>query len=102
MIHLSESELKEVKRILEFWLPDYEIWAFGSRVSGKNLKTSSDLDLAIISDKQVDKKDFIRLKDAFSLSDLPFRVDITDWSTTEDYFRDIIKENYEVIQVGNK
>ncbi len=98
MIYLTDSELKEIKRILEFWLPSYEVWVFGSRVTGKNLKKSSDLDLAIISNAPVDKKDFTRLKDAFTLSDLPFRVDIADWSVTEDYFRDIIKENYEILQ----
>jgi len=37
------------------------------------------------------------IKDAFSESDLPFRVDVLEWSRTSEEFRKIIAENYEVV-----
>lgn len=38
------------------------------------------------------------LKDAFSESDLPFTVDVLDWHTIPDSFRDVILRQYEVVQ----
>jgi len=95
-MYIEQSELDEVLEILSRLVPQYEVWAFGSRVSGKNLRKFSDLDLAIITDKKLGN--LWKIKDAFSLSQLPFSVDIIDWTKTEDYFKDIIKKEYEVIQ----
>ena len=40
----------------------------------------------------------IRLRDAFSESDLPFKVDIVDWALTSTEFKEIIKRGYEVLK----
>lgn len=95
---VKEEELKEIIDILAFYLKGYEVWAFGSRVTGTNLKKFSDLDLAVITEKPLTTRQVQKIKDAFSISDLPFRVDIIDWSRTEEEFKAIIKQNYEVIQ----
>ena len=40
---------------------------------------------------------FAELKEAFVESNLPFRVDISDWTAVSEKFRNIIEESYEVI-----
>jgi len=40
------------------------------------------------------------LKEAFEESDLPFRVDITDYNAISNEFRAIIKAKYEILQKG--
>ena len=97
-MHISDAQRDIVKRILVDLVPDYEVWAFGSRVHLKNLKPYSDLDLAIITQTKLDSKIYGSLKEAFSESDLPFRVDVLDWSQTDDNFRKVILQNYEIIQ----
>ena len=61
-------------------------------------KKYSDLDLAIISEEPLDFLARDRLKEAFSESDLPWRVDLLDWATTSEDFREIIRKVYVVIQ----
>lgn len=51
--------------------------AYGSRVKGK-AKRFSDLDLAVKSDAELDLAELFALRDAFSESDLPIRVDVLD------------------------
>ncbi len=42
------------------------------------------------------------LRDAFSDSDLPFKVDLVDWAATKENFRKIIKKGYVVLKGGEK
>jgi len=97
MIDVDSEHLKVVKNILAKHLRGYEIWAFGSRVDG-TAKKYSDLDLVIITDTPVSLITIASVKEAFSESNLPFKVDIIDWSTTSENFRKIIKDHYTVIQ----
>lgn len=86
MIDLEEKYLQEVLRILETHVPDCEVRAFGSRVTGTAEKFS-DLDLALISSENLDWRKIERLKGAFSASDLPISVDVVDWNATSEEFR---------------
>jgi len=86
-----------VRDILNRHVARYEVWAFGSRVSGK-AKPQSDLDLAIISDTPLPLTISARLVDDFSESDLPWRVDVVDWATTQPAFRKIIERDKVVLQ----
>lgn len=97
---LSSDELQTVHDILAFYAKGYEVRAFGSRVTGKHLKKFSDLDLVIMGDESLPIRAYARIKDAFTLSDLPFRVDVLDWSDVSPEFRKIIDANYEVVQSG--
>jgi hypothetical protein len=40
------------------------------------------------------------MKEDFSESDLPFRVDILDWAVTQDNFRDIVERDKVVVQAA--
>ncbi|MCL6591561.1 MAG: nucleotidyltransferase domain-containing protein [Firmicutes bacterium] len=82
---------------LRQYLPGYEVWAFGSRVTGK-AKRYSDLDLAVISNHPLDFGLLGEIRDAFSESDLPFKVDLVDWAATSPEFREIIKRQYEMMK----
>ncbi len=86
-----------VHRILQKHVPTLEVWAFGSRVSGR-VKPYSDLDLAVISGTPPGWGVIAALKDDFSESDLPWRVDVVDFVTTDPAFQDIIARNKIVIQ----
>jgi predicted nucleotidyltransferase len=97
MINLSSDYLTIVKEILHQFVPNNEVWAFGSRVTG-TAKQYSDLDITIISDQPLDFGALGNIRDAFSESDLPFKVDVVDWATTSIEFRKIIKNEYQVIQ----
>ena len=97
MLTITEQELQIVKAILQQYVPEYSVWAFGSRVKG-TAKPYSDLDLAIITDQPLSLATHADLSDAFSESDLTWKVDIVDWATTDERFRQIIRGKYEVLQ----
>ena len=99
MLTITEQELQIVKSILQQYVPEYPVWAFGSRVKG-TAKPYSDLDLAIITDQPLSLATRADLTNAFSESDLPWKVDIVDWATTDKRFREIIRERYEVVEIG--
>ena len=88
-IDVSPQDLAIVKSILEKHVPEYEVRAFGSRVSW-TAKGSSDLDLAVMTDKPLATMRLADLKEEFSESDLPFKVDVVDWAATKEDFRKII------------
>lgn len=90
-MHLSNDEIREVRRIISFWAPGVPIYAFGSRVHGRNLKRYSDLDLCLKDSLPVPDSIRWKLKDAFTLSDLPMRVDIVDWNDLSPEFRKVIE-----------
>jgi len=96
-IDITLPDLEIVQQILRENIPEYTVWAFGSRVSGTARKFS-DLDIVLISDKPLETLRMALLRDAFSDSDLPFTVDIIEWSSTDDEFQRIIKKDYFVLQ----
>ena len=98
-MHINDQHLCYVLDILKKQVPNHEIWAFGSRVHGKNIKKFSDLDLAV-QDSQMPLK--LKEKSSFSDSNLPFRVDIVTWSGIDQSFKDIIVKNYNVLQQSSK
>jgi uncharacterized protein len=98
MIDLPAIHLQTVKDILLKYVSNYEIWVFGSRITGK-AKTYSDLDLVIISNASLPLLTMALLKDAFSESALPFKVDILDWSQLTPDFKQIIEKQHEIIHL---
>jgi type I restriction enzyme S subunit len=99
VIDLNQRDWGEVTRILAQYVPEYAVWAFGSRVSGP-AKTYSDLDIAILTDQPLSLERMATIRDAFDESDLPIRVDVVDWASTGASFREIIRQSYVVIQEG--
>ena len=63
--------------------------AFGSRTAG-HAKRFSDLDVALEVENGVPIETLARLRDAFSESDLPIKVDVVDWNALDPEFRSAI------------
>ena len=100
MIHLEPKYLQQVQTILKQIIPQYEVWAFGSRVHGKGLKKFSDLDLVIITDKTINPQLITQLTDSFAESDLPFRVDVLEWNDIDISFQKSIQNEHDIIQTN--
>lgn len=102
MVELKREYLEAVKKILSEYVGEYEVRAFGSRVHKENLKPFSDLDLVVMTEQPLDAPRLGKLQDAFSASDLPFKVDLVDWSSISEDFRRLIQECFEVVQTSQK
>jgi type I restriction enzyme, S subunit len=92
LIDISPEQWEIVRRILQKHVPQYEVWAFGSRAKW-TAKEFSDLDLAVITDKPLAIAVSASLSDDFSESDLPWKVDVVDWASTGEAFRGIIERD---------
>ena len=77
LIDIASADLEIVQGILSQYVPGLEVRAFGSRVSW-NARTTSDLDLALLTSQPLDFTLKAELQEAFAQSDLSFRVDIVD------------------------
>lgn len=85
-----------VRDILRKHVPQYTVWAFGSRARG-GAKPFSDLDLAILTEQPLPLEVSAALAEDFSESDLPYKVDLVDWATTGESFRQIIERDKVVV-----
>jgi type I restriction enzyme S subunit len=99
-IDLNPHDLDIVRAILQKFVPDREVWAFGSRVKW-TAKPFSDLDLAIVGDQSLPVNVVADLAEAFDESELPIKVDVVDWATTGESFRKIIQKDKVVVQEKN-
>ncbi|MEE8666325.1 MAG: nucleotidyltransferase domain-containing protein [Acetobacter sp.] len=98
-IDITPEERAIVLRILNEIVPDREVRAFGSRVTG-TAKPFSDLDLVIMGDEPLPLKTRARLEEAFSESTLPWKVDVLSWPQTNDDFRNIIKNRWVILRLN--
>jgi predicted nucleotidyltransferase len=92
-IDVTTGQWHIVRTILHRHLPGRSVWAFGSRVKG-TARPYSDLDLAVMGNEPVSIATLAAAKEAFSESDLPWRVDLVDWSSLGEEFRKIIKRDH--------
>jgi predicted nucleotidyltransferase len=84
---LPANDRRLVLAILRGTLPPAaRVWVFGSRATGR-ARRFSDLDLAIDCGRPLSLDESARLAEAFSDSDLPYKVDVVDWHGIGDGFR---------------
>ncbi len=100
-IDLNAQDWNEVCHILKIQVPDYPVWAFGSRVKW-TAKAYSDLDLAIITRQPLSLSAMATIKEAFDESNLSIRVDIVDWAATSEEFQKIIEKTKVIVQKGKE
>ncbi|HEX4366222.1 MAG TPA: nucleotidyltransferase domain-containing protein [Rhodopila sp.] len=96
-IEVAPEAWRIIQDILRKHVPDREVWAFGSRAK-RTARTYSDLDLAVITETPLPFAVSGGMKEDFSESDLPFRVDVLDWAVTRDSFRRIVEKDKVVVQ----
>ncbi len=89
MIDLSADQLAQVRDIVRQHVQGGELFAFGSRVSGR-AKRFSDLDLMINAPGALPWRTLSDLRESFEASDLPITVDVVDWHTCSEPFRRLV------------
>jgi len=83
---VAPAHLAIVQQILRAHLPpDAQVFVFGSRAKSTT-KTYADLDLLVDIGRRLTLSESADLSEAFSESELPWKVDIIDRHATEDYF----------------
>ena len=93
MLNLDEQYLQILVSILDRFLPSgVQVFVFGSRVNGTARKYS-DIDLCLKCNQDIPDAVILTLKEVFSLSELPFRVDVVIYRNCTDAFQQIIDEN---------
>tara|TARA_R110002167_G_C12687594_1_gene652081 strand:+ start:1574 stop:3277 length:1704 start_codon:yes stop_codon:yes gene_type:complete len=95
-IDLTPAQIKEVKALLEQYLPDTRVWAYGSRVRWTS-RPDSDLDLVAFASKE-QQANISLLRDAFDESNLPFSVDLFVWDNVPEQFHKNIQQQFFEIQ----
>lgn len=96
-LQLTEQELLIVKTILQDQLAGIPVWAYGSRTKG-TAKRYSDLDLAVITQEPLTFQKIATLENAFSDSELEWKVDILDWASASEEFKRIVLKHYIALQ----
>lgn len=79
---LPARHLEQLRRLIAAHLPEEEVWAYGSRVTGTAHDTS-DLDLVVRHPSDLRTKQgsaFGDLKEAISESNLPLLIELLDWA----------------------
>lgn len=86
----SKSIEKTIREIIFNFLNPREcqVFIFGSRATGRANKFS-DYDIGILSKKPLSFDRLAFIKEAFEESNLPFRVDIIDFSLVSQRFREV-------------
>ncbi len=73
---IKTDEEAIIKSILEPYKSEYDFYYYGSRVKG-NFRFLSDLDILVLSQKEVNSDDIEDIKERFDNSRLPYVVNIT-------------------------
>lgn len=69
----------------------YKLFIFGSRARGTNRKFS-DIDLGVEGKNRLSNEEYLTLTAFLEDSDLPYKVDVIDFSTVTSQFRKIAKQ----------
>jgi len=85
--------------LLAQYVPQAEVWAFGSRVRGE-AHPASDLDLVVRCPWDPDQPTpgLLALRAALCDSPLPFPVDVLDWAAISQGMRGAIAAQYELLR----
>ena len=102
-LDLRAEWLDIIRRMLAEHIPEAEVIAYGSRVTG-TAHEGSDLDLVTRNplNPLLPVRNLGTVRDAFSESNLPILVDILDWARIPDSFRKEIERTGVVIFPLNK
>jgi type I restriction enzyme S subunit len=81
---LPEQKEKILECVWRF-APHAKVFIFGSRARG-NHKRGSDLDMMVRGEKPLTDLQISDIKEALSVSDLPFLVDVQDYAQVDEEF----------------
>lgn len=95
-IDITKEQRKTLIGLLRRFIPDVEVWAYGSRVKW-TARPNSDLDLVAFTTPAQNPL-VAELKEALAESDLPFLVDFHVWDEVPERFHEIIRKEYVIFQ----
>lgn len=97
-LNLSSHHLTQLKELLRLHIPEAEVWAYGSRVTG-GAHEGSDLDLVVRNplDLAHAVEDAHVLRQAIQSSTLPMLIDVHLWSDLPEGFQRNIEKGYVII-----
>ena len=97
-LHLSPKHRALIEALLREHLPGVEVWAYGSRVSGQS-HDGSDLDLVLRGPglKRIPIGALGDFEDALRESNIPFLVEVHDWSWLPEAFHREIERTHVVL-----
>lgn len=98
-LQLPATYMAMLRPLLQQHVPQAEVWAYGSRVSGEHYE-ASDLDLVVRnpSDLKQVTDGIWDLQDALIASDIPIQVQVVDWARIPASFHAEIEAGYVVMQ----
>ena len=93
-LHLQPKHREVLEALLREHLPDVEVWAYGSRVSGKS-HDGSDLDLVLRGPglKEIPIGQLGDFEEAVRESTIPFLVEARDWARLPERFHQEIERD---------
>ena len=98
-LHLLPRHRERLEALLCEYLPDVEVWAYGSRVNGQS-HDGSDLDL-VLRGRGLDEIELSAPADftqALHDSTIPFLVEARDWARLPERFHREIERAYVVLR----
>jgi len=100
-LQLPKQHLHTLQALLAAQVPQAEVWAYGSRVTG-GAHEGSDLDIVLRHpvDATHDVEGWASLKEALQISCLPMLVEVHLWSRLPVAFHRNIEAGYVVLQKG--
>lgn len=94
-IDITPDQHKIVLDLLKQYLPNIEVWVYGSRIKG-TARPQSDLDMIVFT-SPAQTLAVSALKEAFDERNLPFRVDLFSWDQIPEEFHQNIKEQHVIL-----
>ena len=97
-LHLLPKHRRVLETLLRQYLPDVEVWAYGSRVNGRS-HDGSDLDLVLRGSdlKEIPTDQLGDFEEAVQESNIPFLVEARDWARLPERFHREIERDRVVL-----
>ena len=101
-LHMQPKHRQVLEALLQEHLPGVEVWAYGSRVSGRS-HDGSDLDLVLRGPglKEIPIARLGDFEEAVRESTIPFLVEARDWTRLPERFHREIERHHVVLAMGD-
>lgn len=101
-LHLQPKHRQMLESLLREHLPEVEVWAYGSRVTGRS-HDGSDLDLVLRGPglEKIPVGQLADFEEAVRESNIPFLVEARDWARLPERFHREIEQGYVVLVSSN-
>ena len=98
-LRLQPKHRRILEALLQEHLPEVEVWAYGSRITGRS-HDGSDLDLVLRGPelREIPIEHLMDFEEALSESSIPFLIEARDWARLPERFHREIERDYVVLR----